>query len=125
MESRYLRGRRTNARARTPFGRGRRAILAAATVATGALLAPTALAAVDATPAAAATTSVQVYFSSESTAPGFGPSNGNWYTDPATGLAATPYKLSKQTDLTTTAASGSASSATLARPATRSTPWTA
>ncbi len=83
-------------------------ILAATAVATGALLAPAALSAVSATPAAAATTPVQVYLSSESTAPGFGPSSGSWFTDPATGLAATPYKLSKQADLTTTAASGSA-----------------
>ncbi|WP_333768657.1 RICIN domain-containing protein, partial [Streptomyces sp. IBSBF 2435] len=91
-----------------PLGGSRRMILAATAVATGALLAPAALSAVSATPAAAATTPVQVYLSSESTAPGFGPSSGSWFTDPATGLAATPYKLSKQADLTTTAASGSA-----------------
>jgi glucosylceramidase len=111
----HRRNRPRPSRARTSFGRGRRTVLAATAVATGALLVPTALAAVNATPAAAATTAVQVYLSSESRAAGFGPSSGSWFTDPATGLAATPYQLSRQADLTATAASGSATIYNLSR----------
>src|SRR4051794_20987156 len=59
-------------------------------------------------PASAAATSVQVYWSSESRTAGYEPKNGNWYTNPATGLAGTPYQLSRQADLPITAASGSA-----------------
>ncbi|MFC7534188.1 ricin-type beta-trefoil lectin domain protein [Actinoplanes sp. GCM10030250] len=57
---------------------------------------------------AAAATSVQVYWSSESRTAGFEPVNGNWYTNPATGLAGTPYKLSQQADVPVTAAGGTA-----------------
>src|SRR5258705_450900 len=59
-------------------------------------------------PAAAAATTVQVYWSSESRTAGYEPKNGNWYTNPATGLAGTPYQLSRQADATIGAASGSA-----------------
>ncbi|MEV6932312.1 ricin-type beta-trefoil lectin domain protein [Dactylosporangium sp. NPDC051485] len=59
-------------------------------------------------PAAAAATSVQVYWSSESRTAGYEPKNGNWYTSPATGLAGTPYQLSRQADAPIVAASGSA-----------------
>ena len=38
---------------------------------------------------AAAATTVQVYLSSESRTAGYEPKNGNWYTNPATGLAGT------------------------------------
>jgi O-glycosyl hydrolase len=58
--------------------------------------------------ASAAATSVQAYFSSESRTAGYEPKNGNWFTSPATGLAGTPYKLSKQADLPVVAASGTA-----------------
>jgi glucosylceramidase len=58
--------------------------------------------------ASAAASSVQVYFSSESRTAGYEPKNGNWFTSPATGLAGTPYKLSKQADLTVAASSGTA-----------------
>jgi glucosylceramidase len=58
--------------------------------------------------ASAAATSVQAYFSSESRTAGYEPKNGNWFTNPATGLAGTPYKLSKQADLPVVAASGTA-----------------
>ncbi|WP_433894342.1 RICIN domain-containing protein [Streptomyces sp. CA-111067] len=91
---------------RVPRGRSRRTLLSVSALATGALLATTALTAAGAPTATAAGTAVQVYFSSESRAAGFGPSNANWFSDPATGLAATPYQLSKQADLSTTAASG-------------------
>ncbi|MEV4637977.1 ricin-type beta-trefoil lectin domain protein [Actinoplanes sp. NPDC049548] len=57
---------------------------------------------------ASAATSVQVYWSSESRTAGFEPVNGNWYTDPATGLAGTPYKLAQQADVPVVAASGTA-----------------
>ncbi|MFI5895850.1 ricin-type beta-trefoil lectin domain protein [Actinoplanes sp. NPDC051513] len=57
---------------------------------------------------AAAATTVQVYLSSESRTAGYEPKNGNWYTNPATGLAGTPYQLSRQADLATAAAGGSA-----------------
>jgi glucosylceramidase len=67
-----------------------------------------AFAALSAAPAAdaAAATSVQVYLSSESRTAGYEPKNANWYTNPATGLAGTPYQLSRQADIATTAASG-------------------
>src|SRR3954447_21662946 len=58
--------------------------------------------------AAAAATTVQVYWSSESRTAGYEPKNGNWYTSPATGLAGTPYQLSRQADLATAAAGGAA-----------------
>jgi glucosylceramidase len=58
--------------------------------------------------ASAAASSVQVYFSSESRTAGYEPKNGNWFTSPATGLAGTPYKLSKQADLAVAAAGGTA-----------------
>src|SRR5688500_17539378 len=58
--------------------------------------------------AASAATSVQVYWSSESRTAGFEPVNGNWYTDPAAGLAGTPYRLSQQPDVPIVAASGTA-----------------
>jgi glucosylceramidase len=58
---------------------------------------------------AAAATSVQVYLSSESRTAGYEPKNANWYSNPATGLAGTPYQLSRQADLATTAASGTPS----------------
>ncbi|GAA4261835.1 hypothetical protein GCM10022255_096090 [Dactylosporangium darangshiense] len=59
-------------------------------------------------PASAAATAVQVYWSSESRTAGYEPKNGNWYTNPATGLAGTPYQLSRQADIPIGAASGSA-----------------
>jgi glucosylceramidase len=58
--------------------------------------------------ASAAASSVQAYFSSESRTAGYEPKNGNWFSSPATGLAGTPYKLSKQADLPVVAASGTA-----------------
>jgi O-glycosyl hydrolase len=51
---------------------------------------------------------VQVYLSSESRTAGYEPKNGNWYTNPATGLAGTPYQLSRQADIATAAAAGNA-----------------
>ena len=57
-------------------------------------------------PATAAATSVQVYWSSESRTAGYEPKNGNWYTSPATGLAGTPYQLSRQADVPVVAATG-------------------
>jgi glucosylceramidase len=57
---------------------------------------------------AAAAPTVQAYFSSESRTAGFEPKNGNWFTNPATGLAGTPYQLSKQADIPVGAAGGSA-----------------
>ena len=54
----------------------------------------------------AATTSVQAYWSSESRTAGYEPKNGNWYSSPATGLAGTPYQLSKQADVPVVAAGG-------------------
>jgi glucosylceramidase len=66
-------------------------------------------AAVVAPPAhAAAAPTVQAYFSSESRSAGYEPKNGNWYTNPAAGLAGTPYQLSKQADITAGAAGGTA-----------------
>jgi glucosylceramidase len=67
-----------------------------------------AFAALSAAPAAnaAAAATVQVYLSSESRTAGYEPKNANWYTDPATGLAGTPYQLSRQADLATAAATG-------------------
>jgi glucosylceramidase len=58
--------------------------------------------------ASAAASTVQVYYSSESRTAGYEPKNGNWFTSPATGLAGTPYKLSKQADLPVAASSGTA-----------------
>ena len=58
--------------------------------------------------ASAAASTVQVYYSSESRTAGYEPKNGNWFTNPATGLAGTPYKLSQQADLPVAAASGTA-----------------
>jgi glucosylceramidase len=55
---------------------------------------------------AAAAPTVQAYFSSESRTAGYEPKNGNWYTNPATGLAGTPYQLSRQADIAAAAASG-------------------
>src|SRR4051794_25562880 len=55
---------------------------------------------------AAAASTVQVYLSSESRTAGYGPANPNWYTNPAAGLAGTPYQLSRQADLTTAPAAG-------------------
>jgi glucosylceramidase len=65
-------------------------------------------AALSAAPAAnaAAASTVQVYLSSESRTSGYEPKNPNWYTNPATGLAGTPYQLSKQADIATAAVSG-------------------
>ncbi|MEV6304347.1 ricin-type beta-trefoil lectin domain protein [Actinoplanes sp. NPDC051861] len=80
----------------------RAASLAAATITMTA-----GLAGVAATEAAAAT-SVQVYWSSESRTAGFEPVNGNWYTNPATGLAGTPYRLAQQADAPIVAATGTA-----------------
>jgi len=40
-----------------------------------------------------------VTWSSESTASGYAPKSGTWYADPATGLAAVAYKLSRQDDI--------------------------
>ncbi|MGP4025546.1 glycoside hydrolase family 30 beta sandwich domain-containing protein [Actinomadura sp. 3N407] len=57
---------------------------------------------------AAAPTAVQVYWSSESRTAGYGPKDGNWFKDPAAGLAGTPYRLSRQADLTTATATGTA-----------------
>ncbi len=67
-----------------------------------------AFAALSAAPAAdaAAASTVQVYLSSESRTAGYEPKNPNWYTTPATGLAGTPYQLSRQADIATAAASG-------------------
>ncbi|MEV8515240.1 ricin-type beta-trefoil lectin domain protein [Dactylosporangium sp. NPDC051484] len=59
-------------------------------------------------PAAAAASSVQVYWSSESRTAGYEPKNANWYSNPATGLAGTPYQLSRQADIAVGAATGSA-----------------
>jgi O-glycosyl hydrolase len=42
---------------------------------------------------------VQRTWSSESTASGYGPGSTTWYSDPATGLSATAFKLSRQSDL--------------------------
>ena len=71
----------------------------------GAFAALSAAPAADAAPA----TSVQVYLSSESRTAGYEPKNANWYSNPATGLAGTPYQLSRQADIATTAASGTPS----------------
>lgn len=110
MDVRRIRGlwARARAQARPRSGRRRPSTVAAGAAAAVALLAPAVLGAVNPAPAAAAGAAVQVYLSSESTAPGYGPSSGNWFTDPATGLAATPYQLSRQPDLSVTPASGSA-----------------
>jgi glucosylceramidase len=55
---------------------------------------------------AAAATTAQVYWSSESRTAGYEPKNANWYSSPATGLAGTPYQLSKQADVAVAAATG-------------------
>ena len=60
------------------------------------------------TSASAAATTAQVWWSSESRAAGYAPVSANWYTNPATGLASTPYQLSQQADAPITAAGGSA-----------------
>ena len=57
---------------------------------------------------AAPAATVQAYFSSESRTAGYEPKNANWYTSPATGLAGTPYQLSRQADIATAAAGGTA-----------------
>jgi glucosylceramidase len=85
-----------------PRVRPRTAAVAAALLAASGLT----LVAHDASAAAAST--VQAYWSSESRTAGYEPKNGNWYTSPATGLAGTPYQLSRQADIATTAASGTA-----------------
>jgi len=77
------------------------AVLAAA-------LATTGLSSLSGPAHAAAASTVQVYLSSESRTAGYEPKNGNWYTSPATGLAGTPYQLSRQADLATAAAGGAA-----------------
>ncbi len=59
-------------------------------------------------PASAGASTVQVYWSSESRAAGFSPANGNWFSDPQTGLDNTPFKLSRQGDVAVTAAGASA-----------------
>ncbi|GAA2647213.1 hypothetical protein GCM10010399_95270 [Dactylosporangium fulvum] len=74
-----------------------------AALAAALLTAPVLVAAQQAT---AAATTVQVYWSSESRTAGYEPKNGNWYTNPATGLAGTPYQLSRQGDITIGAATG-------------------
>lgn len=86
-------------------GRTRRLAATAAALA-GALIGTGGLAAVQ--PASAAGTQVQVYWSSESRTSGFAPMDGNWFTNPAAGLAGTPYQLSRQPDLTAGSASGTA-----------------
>ena len=58
--------------------------------------------------ASAATTAVQAYWSSESRTAGYEPKNANWYAHPATGLAGTPYQLSRQADVPIVAAGGTA-----------------
>jgi glucosylceramidase len=80
-----------------------------ATLLAGLLAATAGLAAIPATAAQAApAATVQAWFSSESRTAGYEPKNANWYTNPAAGLAGTPYQLSKQADIATTAAGGSA-----------------
>ncbi|MBV1850563.1 RICIN domain-containing protein [Catellatospora tritici] len=86
--------------------RGPHPLMAAAATAGVVLIATTA--AVTTETAAAAATQVQVYWSSESRAAGFEPKSGNWYTNPAAGLAATPYQLTRQPDLTVGTAAGTA-----------------
>jgi glucosylceramidase len=77
-----------------------------AVVAAAALVAAGVVAVTHAASAAAVT--VQAYWSSESRTAGFEPKNGNWYANPATGLAGTPYQLSRQADIPVVAAGGSA-----------------
>ena len=57
---------------------------------------------------ASAATSVQVWWSSESRTAGFEPKSGNWYTNPATGVAGIQYRLSQQADVPVVGASGTA-----------------
>ncbi|MFE9766370.1 RICIN domain-containing protein [Streptomyces sp. NPDC005808] len=99
---------RPRTRTAGPVVRSRRATLALTATAVGALLAPVALTTVNAPSAQAVGAPVQVYFSSESTASGFGPADANWFTNPAAGLASTQYQLSRQSDLTAVTASGTA-----------------
>src|SRR4051812_20631791 len=54
----------------------------------------------------AAAGTVQAYWSSESRTAGYEPKSGNWYTSPATGLAGTPYQLSRQADVAVATAAG-------------------
>jgi glucosylceramidase len=79
-----------------------------AALAAGVLVAASGLALVTREASAAAASTVQAYWSSESRTAGYEPKNGNWYTNPATGLAGTPYQLSKQADIPAAAASGTA-----------------
>jgi glucosylceramidase len=81
--------------------RSRLAGLVAGLLATSGLLIPQAA-------GAAPATSVQVWFSSESRTAGFEPKSAGWYTNPAAGLAGTPYQLSRQADIATAASAGTA-----------------
>ncbi|MFJ6725409.1 RICIN domain-containing protein [Streptomyces sp. NPDC091281] len=108
MPLRHPHWRRLRTRTVGPAIRSRRAKLAMTAAAVGALLAPVAVTTVNAPSAQAAAAPVQLYFSSESTASGFGPANANWFSNPAAGLAATRYQLSRQADLTVSTASGTA-----------------
>nr|WP_296075544.1 ricin-type beta-trefoil lectin domain protein [uncultured Actinoplanes sp.] len=67
-----------------------------------------AAAAIPAPASAAPAATVQAWFSSESRTAGYEPKNANWYTNPAAGLAGTPYQLSRQADIATAPAGGSA-----------------
>ncbi|WP_322725123.1 carbohydrate-binding protein [Streptomyces spongiae] len=93
----------TPAQPSSPQGRAplsRRTFLTAAAVAAAAgaeLVLPGRASAAPSRPRAAG--SAQVTWSSESTASGYAPMSGTWYADPATGLAAVPYKLSQQDDI--------------------------
>ncbi|MDX2680354.1 hypothetical protein [Streptomyces soliscabiei] len=84
---------------RTPLGR--RAFMAAAAVTVAgvgsALALPAQASAAQSRPVKAG--KVQVTWSSESTATGYAPKSGSWYTEPATGLASVAHKLSRQSDL--------------------------
>jgi glucosylceramidase len=79
-----------------------------AALAAGALLVSAGVVAAASPAAAHAPAGAQVYWSSESRTPGYAPKNRNWYLDPATGLAGTPYQLSRQADVRVTAATGAA-----------------
>ncbi|MBT2523549.1 carbohydrate-binding protein [Arthrobacter sp. ISL-28] len=84
------------------FGRFNRrsfmTVAAVAAAAAGSVLArPGQATAAPSRPRAAGT--AQVTWSSESTAPGYAPKSGTWYTDPAIGLAGVAYKLSQQNDI--------------------------
>jgi hypothetical protein len=71
-----------------------------------------------ATNAAPAAGTAQVTWSSESTASGYGPASSTWYTDPATGLAGVPYKLSAQSNLSLATAGGAVGQAITVDPGT-------